>query len=253
MSVHPDHHSRFSVGGRADAVIATPIDRWLAVSDSLTTRTLEKSVLEAHGYQVAIAVDGVDALNRLRAGPVGLVISDLQMPRLDGFSVCAELRRVGHSVPVLMLTAKGQIEDRVKGLDVGADDYLVKPFEAEQLEQRVARYVRSSSVPGTAAISLPVAEDPVSRKLLTLATRVAQSDVTVLLSGESGTGKEILARFIHTHSKRAAGPFVAVNCAAIPEQMLEAILFGHEKGAFTGAQARSVGKFVQANGGTLRR
>jgi two-component system response regulator FlrC len=97
----------------------------------------------------------------------------------------------------------------------------------------------------------PVADDPASRKLLELAARVAQSDVTVLLNGESGTGKEVLARFIHAHSKRSAGPFVAVNCAAIPEQMLEALLFGHEKGAFTGAQARSVGKFVQANGGTL--
>ena len=113
----------------------------------------------------------------------------------------------------------------------------------------------------TRAVALPhatrlrraeaVAEDPASRKLLELAARVAQSDVTVLLNGESGTGKEVLARFIHNRSKRAAGPFVAVNCAAIPEQMLEALLFGHEKGAFTGAQARSVGKFMQANGGTL--
>jgi two-component system response regulator FlrC len=133
----------------------------------------------------------------------------------------------------------------------GAVDYLVKPFEAEELEERVARYARGVALPAAATAALPIAEDPVSRKLLELATRVAQSDVTVLLHGESGTGKEVLARFIHTHSKRSAGPFVAVNCAAIPEQMLEALLFGHEKGAFTGAQTRSVGKFVQANGGTV--
>jgi two-component system response regulator FlrC len=126
----------------------------------------------------------------------------------------------------------------------------VKPFEAEELERRVARYARPAAAAERGGAE-PVAEDPRSRALLALAQRVAQGDVTVLLHGESGTGKEVLARFIHTHSKRHAGPFVAVNCAAIPEQMLEALLFGYEKGAFTGAQARSVGKFVQANGGTL--
>ena len=149
------------------------------------------------------------------------------------------------------MTAYGTIDQAVAAMRDGAVDYLVKPFEAEELEQRVARYVRPAAAARCRASNAPVAEDPVSRKLLELAARVAQSDVTVLLNGESGTGKEVLARFIHARSKRSAGPFVAVNCAAIPEQMLEALLFGHEKGAFTGAQARSVGKFVQANGGTL--
>jgi two-component system response regulator FlrC len=156
--------------------------------------------------------------------------------------------------PVLLMTAYGTIDQAVAAMREGAVDYLVKPFEAEELEQRVARYVRTSAIGAAregSPSTEPVAEDPVSRKLLELAARVAQSDVTVLLNGESGTGKEVLARFIHGHSKRNTGPFVAVNCAAIPEQMLEALLFGHEKGAFTGAQARSVGKFVQANGGTL--
>jgi two-component system response regulator FlrC len=133
----------------------------------------------------------------------------------------------------------------------GAVDYLVKPFEAEELERRVARFVRPTPSIAARLGHEPVAEDPRSRALLELAARVAQSDVTVLLTGESGTGKEVYARFIHAHSKRNAGPFVAVNCAAIPDQMLEALLFGHEKGAFTGAQARSTGKFVQANGGTI--
>jgi two-component system response regulator FlrC len=150
---------------------------------------------------------------------------------------------------VLLMTAYGTIDQAVAAMRDGAVDYLVKPFEAEELERRVARYVRTPSAAKVG--TLPVAEDPRSRALLELATRVAQSDVTVLLNGESGTGKEVLARFIHGHSKRSSGPFVAVNCAAIPEQMLEALLFGYEKGAFTGAQARSVGKFAQANGGTL--
>jgi len=225
----------------------------LVVEDDRPLQDALVTTLEAAGFNVLAAGDGGEALKILGAVAVDLVVSDVEMQPVDGRELLRRLQQRPMAPPVLLMTAYGTIDQAVAAMREGAVDYLVKPFEAEQLEQRVARYVRSSSVPGTAAISLPVAEDPVSRKLLTLATRVAQSDVTVLLSGESGTGKEILARFIHTHSKRAAGPFVAVNCAAIPEQMLEAILFGHEKGAFTGAQARSVGKFVQANGGTLRR
>jgi two-component system response regulator FlrC len=154
------------------------------------------------------------------------------------------------------MTAFATIDQAVAAMRDGAVDYLVKPFEAEELERRVARYVRrAAEAPARAAPesqgACPIAEDPRSRALLDLAGRVAHSDVTVLLTGESGTGKEIYARFIHSSSRRSAGPFVAVNCAAIPDQMLEALLFGHEKGAFTGAQARSTGKFVQANSGTI--
>ncbi len=181
-----------------------------------------------------------------------MIVSDVEMQPVDGRELLRRLQQRETAPPVLLMTAYGTIDQAVAAMRDGAVDYLVKPFEAEELEQRVARYARSSSPARNAAPSAePVAEDPASRKLLELAARVAQSDVTVLLNGESGTGKEVLARFIHNRSKRAAGPFVAVNCAAIPEQMLEALLFGHEKGAFTGAQARSVGKFVQANGGTL--
>ncbi len=149
------------------------------------------------------------------------------------------------------MTAYGAIDQAVAAMRDGAVDYLVKPFEAEELERRVARFARPAPSVAARLGQEPIAEDPRSRALLELAARVAQSDVTVLLTGESGTGKEVYARFIHAHSKRNAGPFIAVNCAAIPDQMLEALLFGHEKGAFTGAQARSTGKFVQANGGTI--
>jgi len=224
----------------------------LVVEDDRPLQDALVTTLEAAGFNVLAASDGGEALEMLRATAVDLVVSDVEMRPVDGRELLKRLQQREAPPPVLLMTAYGTIDQAVAAMRDGAVDYLVKPFEAEELEQRVARYVRAGSVPrGAAGAAEPIAEDAKSRKLLELAARVAQSDVTVLLSGESGTGKEVLARFIHARSKRAAGPFVAVNCAAIPEQMLEAILFGHEKGAFTGAQARSVGKFVQANGGTL--
>ena len=228
----------------------------LVVEDDRPLQDALVTTLEAAGFNVLAAGDGGEALKILGVTAVDLVVSDVQMHPVDGRELLRRLQQRSSPPPVLLMTAYGTIDQAVAAMREGAVDYLVKPFEAEELEQRVARYARSGGAPAAntvtgAAASLPVAEDPASRRLLELATRVAASDVTVLLSGESGTGKEVLARFIHAHSRRSAGPFVAVNCAAIPEQMLEALLFGHEKGAFTGAQARSVGKFVQANGGTL--
>ena len=144
------------------------------------------------------------------------------------------------------MTAFGTIDEAVAAMREGAVDYLVKPFQASELTARVARYV-----PEALDADDFIAEDPVSRDLLALADRVADSDVTVLISGESGTGKEVLARYIHRRSARQDHPFVAINCAAIPDNMLEAVLFGYEKGAFTGAHKRTDGKFLQADGGTL--
>jgi two-component system response regulator FlrC len=224
----------------------------LVVEDDRPLQDAIVTTLEAAGFDVLAAGDGGEALKILSATSVDLVVSDVQMQPVDGRELLRRLQGREAAPPVLLMTAYGTIDQAVAAMRDGAVDYLVKPFEAEELEQRVARYVRSGGTTrATPLSSEPVAEDPASRKLLELAARVAQSDVTVLLNGESGTGKEVLARFIHNRSKRSTGPFVAVNCAAIPEQMLEALLFGHEKGAFTGAQARSVGKFVQANGGTL--
>jgi two-component system response regulator FlrC len=229
----------------------------LVVEDDRPLQDALVTTLEGAGFDVLAAGDGGEALKILSATAVDLVVSDVQMQPVDGRELLRRIQQRASPPPVLLMTAYGTIDQAVAAMHEGAVDYLVKPFEAQELERRVARYARPGRVaaelmpPGTSAASLPVAEDPLSRKLLELATRVALSDVTVLLSGESGTGKEVLARFIHSQSRRAAGPFVAVNCAAIPDQMLEALLFGHEKGAFTGAQARSVGKFAQANGGTL--
>ena len=222
----------------------------LVVEDDRPLMDALVTTLESAGFNVLAARDGAEALEVLERTDVDLVVSDVEMRPVDGRELLKRLRGRQSPPPVLLMTAYGTIDQAVAAMRDGAVDYLVKPFEAEELERRVTRYarLRAAEAPSTDS---PVAEDPASRKLLELASRVAKSDVTVLLNGESGTGKEVLARFIHARSKRAAGPFVAVNCAAIPEQMLEALLFGHEKGAFTGAQARSVGKFVQANGGTL--
>jgi two-component system response regulator FlrC len=228
----------------------------LVVEDDRPLQDALVTTLATAGFNVLAASDGGEALEVLGDKTVDLIVSDVQMQPVDGRELLRRLRRSSDAPPVLLMTAFGTIDQAVAAMRDGAVDYLVKPFEAEELERRVARYVRAPAENAVrAAPELqgpgPIAEDSRSRALLDLAGRVAQSDVTVLLTGESGTGKEVYARFIHSSSKRAAGPFVAVNCAAIPEQMLEALLFGHEKGAFTGAQARSTGKFVQANGGSI--
>jgi two-component system response regulator FlrC len=226
----------------------------LVVEDDRPLQDALVTTLETAGFNVLAASDGGEALKVLGDTTVDLVVSDVQMHPVDGQELLRRLRLKSDAPPVLLMTAFATIDRAVAAMREGAVDYLVKPFEAEELERRVARYVRpavDTVVREGAQSQSPIAEDPRSRALLELAARVAQSDVTVLLTGESGTGKEVYARFIHASSKRSAGPFVAVNCAAIPEQMLEALLFGHEKGAFTGAQARSTGKFVQANGGTI--
>jgi two-component system response regulator FlrC len=148
---------------------------------------------------------------------------------------------------VLLMTAYGTIQQAVEAMREGAVDYLVKPFEAQVLVAKVAQYL-PTRVDGAGEV---VAADPSTHALLALAARVAESEATVLLTGESGTGKEVIARFIHRRSRRSRGPFVAINCAAIPENMLEAVLFGYEKGAFTGAYRSAPGKFEQAQAGTL--
>jgi two-component system response regulator FlrC len=222
----------------------------LVVEDDRPLQDALVTTLETAGFGVLAANDGGEALKVLSDRAVDLILSDVQMQPMDGRELLRRVQQRQPAPPVLLMTAYGTIDQAVAAMRDGAVDYLVKPFEADELERRVERYLKPAGAPPRHA-SAPVAEDPRSRALLALAARVAQSEVTVLLTGESGTGKEVLARFIHASSRRSAGPFVAVNCAAIPEQMLEAILFGHEKGAFTGAQARSTGKFVQANGGTL--
>ncbi len=220
----------------------------LIVEDDASLREALTDTLELSGYQVLEAADGAAALQLLEQRRVGLVVSDVQMQPMDGEQLLREIKRRWPGLPVLLMTAYGMIERAVEAMRAGACNYLPKPFEPEALVAEVARWM----LPAAAATEDDViARDPASQRLLELALRVAASEATVLISGESGVGKEVVARFVHRHSARAGGPFVAINCAAIPENLLEATLFGYEKGAFTGASAPHAGKFEQAQGGTL--
>ncbi len=203
--------------------------------------------LGGHDYR---AVDCAEAaLVALGEEPFGLVVSDVNMPGMDGHQLLAQIRGRYPQLPVLLMTAFGAVERAVDAIRQGAADYLVKPFEPRTLLELVARHALGQLSAGDR--DGPVALEPASLQLLELAARVAQSDSTVMITGESGTGKEVLARYIHQQSPRAGGPFIAINCAAIPDNMLEATLFGHEKGAFTGAVAAQPGKFELADGGTI--
>ncbi|MCQ4256714.1 sigma-54-dependent transcriptional regulator [Stutzerimonas stutzeri] len=221
----------------------------LLVEDDHALREALGDTLELGGYPYR-AVDCAEAaLRALDEEPFGLLVSDVNMPGMDGHALQVLVRQRYPQVPVLLMTAFGAVDRAVEAMRQGAVDYLVKPFEPKVLLGLVARHACGQL--NAADMQGPVAVEPASRQLLALATRVAQSDSTVLISGESGTGKEVLARFIHQQSPRAEKPFIAINCAAIPDNMLEATLFGHEKGAFTGAIATQPGKFELADGGTL--
>ncbi len=218
----------------------------LIVEDDADLRSALAETLDGGDYAVYTADSGPAALGILDRRPIGLVVSDVQMSPMSGTELLAEIRRRHPDLPAVLMTAFGTIEDAVGAMREGASDYLVKPFEARALKEMVVRHLRAAP-DGNA----PVAADPKTRELLLLARRVAASNATVMISGESGCGKEVFARYLHAHSKRRTQPFVAINCAAIPENMLEAVLFGYEKGAFTGAASAHAGKFEQANGGTL--
>lgn len=217
----------------------------LIVEDDTCLREALCETLECAGIPTVAAGDGGEALAVLARHAVGLVITDVQMRPMDGRELLARLRKEHPELPVLMMTAYGTITQAVAAMRDGARDYLVKPFEAETLVRMVRDHL-PAALPDTAVFA-----DPAAQRVFELARRVAASDATVLISGESGTGKEVIARHIHECSARARGPFVAINCAAIPESMIEAVLFGHEKGAFTGATQAHAGKFEQAQGGTL--
>ena len=214
---------------------------------ALREALVDTLMLAGHGFHAVASAE--EALLAVAEQSFSLVISDVNMPGMDGHQLLSRLRASQPQLPVLLMTAHGAVERAVDAMRQGAADYLVKPFEPKALLELVARHALGSL--GVVDTLGPVAVEPASVQLLELAARVARSDSTVLISGESGTGKEVLARYIHQHSSRAEQPFVAINCAAIPDNMLEATLFGHEKGSFTGAIAAQAGKFEQADGGTL--
>jgi two-component system response regulator FlrC len=218
----------------------------LVVEDDDALRDALQITLEAASHKVIGVDGGPAALEALRRKTFNMVVSDLRMSPMDGLTLLGEIRSRYPGLPVLLMTAFGDVDKAVAAMRGGACDFMLKPFEPKTLINQIARY----AIPPTPAAGV-VAADARTRATLLLAARVAKTDATVLLTGESGVGKEVFARYIHEQSARAKGAFVAINCAAIPDNLLEATLFGYEKGAFTGAQTAQAGKFEQANGGTL--
>ncbi|GAB6259886.1 sigma-54 dependent transcriptional regulator [Photobacterium sp. CCB-ST2H9] len=220
--------------------------RVLIVEDDEGLREALVDTLALAGYQWLEAESAEQALLQLKSEKVDIVVSDVQMAGMDGLGLLRNIKQHWPKLPVLLMTAYANIEDAVAAMKDGAIDYMAKPFAPEVLLNMVSRYA-----PVKAESSHAVVADEKSLKLLALAERVAQTDASVMVLGPSGSGKEVMSRYIHQHSTRCEGPFIAINCAAIPDNMLEATLFGYEKGAFTGAVQACPGKFEQAQGGTI--
>ncbi len=224
----------------------------LVVEDDPGLREALCDTLKIAGYPVLSTDDGEAACKIIKSQAIGMVVSDVQMQPMDGFELLKNMKQSAPTIPVVLMTAYGTVQKAVEAMQEGAVDYLIKPFDAKLLVEKVSEFILNDEVaPESEQDSELIAEDEKSRRMMLLAKRVAGSDATVLITGESGCGKEVYARFIHRHSSVGKGPFIAINCAAIPENMLEAELFGYEKGAFTGAIQARKGKFEQANGGTL--
>jgi two-component system response regulator FlrC len=221
-------------------------DSVMVVEDDAALREALADTLRAADIHALAAGDAHEALKLLASEDIALVISDVQMPGPNGYELLASIKRLRPDVPVVLMTAFGTVAQAVSAMRDGATDYIVKPFDAQALIEMARRQLAMRVKPDEL-----VAIDPESRRTVSLARKIAETDATVLITGESGTGKEVYARYIRDHSARAVSPYVTINCAAIPENMLEATLFGYEKGAFTGALCAHAGKFEQAQGGTL--
>ena len=221
----------------------------LVVEDDPDLREALCQTLNMAGYEVLEAENAEAALGILDSRKLSLIISDVQMPGMHGDELLKLVKRRSPETPFVLITAYGNVTKAVEAMQAGAADYILKPFEAEVLIEMVDRLALTpSSYQDNSGM---VVEDRRSVDIAELSRRVSATDVTVMISGESGSGKEVFAKFIHRCSSRNDKPFVAINCAAIPEPMLESILFGYEKGTFTGAYTSRAGKFEQANGGTL--
>jgi two-component system, NtrC family, response regulator HydG len=236
--------------------------RILVVDDQRNMRATTALLLRSVGYNVAEAANGEEALSRLSAGGVDLLLSDLRMEPMDGLTLLKRALELAPRLQVIIMTAFGSIESAVEAMRLGAYDYIPKPFKETELRHRVERALERARLQAAVdllagefherhGLSALVGHSSAMRELTSRLLRVAPSDATVLVQGESGTGKELVARALHAHSRRKQRPFVPVNCAAISESLLESELFGHAKGAFTGAVRSRRGLFEEADGGTL--
>ena len=237
------------------------MDRILVVDDERALRLAITETLERSGFAVTAVDSGAAALTALADGGFALVLSDMRMPVMTGAELLAAVQERHPGLPMVMMTAYGTVEDAVGAMKVGARDFLTKPFSPPDLVHLVRNILRDPSVDRAGANGGEGARPRIERRIVTkapafqrvlaVASGVAASRAPVLLEGESGTGKELVARYIHAAGPRRPQPFVAINCAALPRELLESELFGHERGAFTGAAARKLGKFELADGGTL--
>jgi two-component system response regulator AtoC len=233
--------------------------RVLIADDEINIRRVLEAILRRDGYDVVTAANGLEALAGMSRG-VHTVITDLKMPGLDGMGLLRKLSADYPDVPVVMITAHGSVENAVEAVKLGAFDYIEKPFDQEQIRQVVDKALKTHAFSRRdARLEEPVGrgrfrlvgESPAIRQVYAVIEKVADTPSTVLITGESGTGKELIARALHEYSSRRTGPFIKINCAAIPKTLMESELFGYEKGAFTGAVGAKPGRFELAHGGTL--
>jgi two-component system response regulator HydG len=236
--------------------------RVLVVDDDAGMRDMLRSDLDDRGFTVSVCADAAEALERLATAEVDVIVTDLNMPRMNGVELCERIVANRPDVPVIVITAFGSLDTAVSAIRAGAYDFITKPFDLAVLAVTLERAIQHRTLrEEVKRLRIAVAESrryglllgtsPAMRKVYTLLERIADSPASVLVTGETGTGKELVARALHDRGPRKAGPFVGLNCAAVPEALLEAELFGHVRGAFTDASRARAGLFARANGGTL--
>lgn len=238
----------------------TPNAHILLVEDDLSHCTILQALINGWGYRVSVAHNGRQALEQVRAQPFDLILSDVRMAEMDGIAALKAIKSYNPAIPILIMTAYSNVESAVEAIKAGAYDYLTKPLDFDTLQLTLARALEHTSLKSENQDLKQrlrfdqqnfIGRSEPMRKLLEMIAMIAPSEATVLISGESGTGKELIARAVHASSLRKERPLVSINCAALSESLLESELFGHEKGAFTGADKRREGRFMEADQGTL--